>query len=203
MNASLPIRIIELDSTDAGLPIPLADAKAAVRVDHAFEDAVLKRKLWTAIETVENRTGLLMRPGIFAASLDAWPECGVYLPFWPFRAVESVSFYPSTGPIESVDAANYDTRPTPRGQQLYFYSAFGAPSLRPEKRGAIQIEFEAGYALAAEASEDPALRLPERAKEAALLLFGHLTKNREAVGDPLAVIPYSTDLLLQELRNFR
>jgi uncharacterized phiE125 gp8 family phage protein len=198
-----PIRTLVLDSSDAGLPIPLAEAKAAVRVDSAFEDLVLKRKLWTAIETVENRTGLLMRPGTFAISMDAWPECGAYLPWWPFRALEAVSYLPSTGSSVAVDAASYDTRPTPLGQQLYFYSAFGTPALRSEKRGAIQVEFEAGYALAAEASPDPELRLPERVKEAALLLFGHLAKNREAVGDPLAVIPYSTDLLLQELRNFR
>jgi uncharacterized phiE125 gp8 family phage protein len=202
---TMTLRPIEIDTSDAGLPITLANAKAAVKIDHAFEDTTLKRKLWTSIETVEKETGRIMRPGLYAMTVDAWPCNGeITLEAFPVRSVESMTYLPAAagGPV-TVSPASYYLEPTSAGAKVYFAEGFEGPELREGRRGAIEITFEAGYALESEALDDPALRLPSRLEEAALSMFGHLTKNREGVGDPLAVIPYSLELLIQSLKIFR
>lgn len=189
------------------LPIPLDAAKKALRIDHAFEDDVVERKLRAAVEFVEERTGLVLRPTTFRASLGRWPfEGEVRLEQHPVRDVVAVRYLGAGGgPAIEVPGDDYDWRILETGAEVYFFSSWSFPALLDESRDPVTIEFEAGYDEPAEdAGDDPEYRLPSRVEELVLLLAGHWFKNREATtSGTLADVPYSAGLLIKELRIFR
>lgn len=200
------IRKLEIED---GLPITTAAARKALRIDHAFEDDTLERKLRAAVELVEEKTGHVLRPTTFEVTFDAWPrhcDAELCLAMVPIRSVSEVSYYPEAGPARlPVAPAEYDWRRVDNGGELYFFASFSQPAISTDRRGPIAVKFEAGYDTAAgQAGDDPELKIPSRIVELVLLLAGHWMKNREAVdsGD-LAEVPFSAKLLFEELRIFR
>lgn len=191
------------------LPIPLAAAKKALRIDHAFEDDVVRRKLLAAVEYVEERTSRILRPSTFQVTLERWPcEGEVRFPLHPIRDVTAVRYIGEAGgPAIEVPGDDYDWRRLEEGGEVYFFSSWSWPALSPNSREPVTIELEAGYdepAAEGGGGDDPEYILPARVEELVLLLAGHWFKNREATtSGNMADVPYSAGLLLKELRIFR
>lgn len=189
------------------LPIGLEAAKKALRIDHAFEDDTVERKLRAAVELVEERTSRILRPTTFVALLERWPcESEVRFQMHPIRDVLGVKYLGQAGGAAiDVPADDFDWRRLEEGAELYFFSSWSYPSLSEKSREPISIEFEAGYDTPEDvATDDPEYKLPSRVEELVLLLAGHWFKNREAVtSGTLAEVPFSAGLLMKELRIFR
>jgi len=189
-------------TVDDALPIPIAAVRKALRIDHAFDEDVLERKVRAAVELVEERTTRVLRPTTFLATLSTWPTCDVCLPRAPVVAIEEVAYVGEDGVSSIVAPAEYGWRPTEDGAELWFASGWSWPSFSREVRDPVRIKFEAGYG--GDAGDDPERKLPSRVEELVLLLAGHWYKNREAVTvGAMAEVPIGASLLFKELRHFR
>lgn len=184
-------------------PIPVEEAKAALRIPHSFEDEVLENKLDAAEELIEARTTRVLRPCDFELSLKG--HVGpVELKVAPIRDVTSVEYRTLAGAWVLAGANEYEFLPSVGGGLVVFLSSAAPPEYDSE-RANLRIKFAAGYGDAGEADAvDPELVLPRRVRELILLLAGHWFEHREAVtsGD-LAEIPLGAKLLFEELRHFR
>lgn len=191
------------------LPIQIERIKAAMRIDHSFEDDHVKRVFLAAVDLVEKRTRRILRPTTFEASLRAWPcslDDALALTLHPIRDVTSVRYLGDGGtvPIE-VGVGDWSWRGLEVGAEVYFLSAWDFPTVNGDSRAPITIQFSAGYdSPAAEPGTDPERILPAQVEELLLLLASHWFKNREAVTTGTSIeVPLSAELLLKELRIFR
>lgn len=201
--------MIRATFVDAEPPITVADARAALRIRHTAESAVLEDKLRFAIEVVERRTTRLLRRHTLELTLADWPcdaESTIKLERYPVREVVSVEYRDEAGAWVEVLGANYDWLRTDEGADLYFFGSYTLPNLQSEHRDRVRVTFEAGYETGEEtgSGDDPELLLPAQARELVLLLAGHMYENREATSNAeVYVVPFALDMNLQDLRIFR
>ena len=193
-------------------PISTADAKAALRITHSFEDAVLERKLLAAEELVAERTTRILRPTDFELTIDLagdapfWAGHALDLGVYPVRDLTSIEIRDALGAWAVVPAEHAELNLTPTGGLAWLLSSASLPAAGlASGRSNLRIRFSAGYGDAGEGVDaDPELVVPARAIELVLLLAGHWFEHREAVtsGD-LAEIPLGAELLFEDLRIFR
>jgi uncharacterized phiE125 gp8 family phage protein len=126
----------------------LQQAKEALRIDHADEDALLSAYLAAAVEYCEARLNQALITQTKRLILPRWGTAGVIaLPYPPLRAIESVKYY-DDGVLTTWEAANYVVDIQGRPGRLWPAEGVGYPShdARPD---AIQITFECGWGNAA------------------------------------------------------
>jgi uncharacterized phiE125 gp8 family phage protein len=194
---------------DPTLPISIEDANAALRIRNDFENSVLDRKLWAALEYIEWRTSRYLRRAAVESVFLDWP-CNVenehYIAAAPVRAVTAVEYRDEAGAwVEAVDGS-WDWARTPGGARVYFFSTFSPPALSTEHPDRVRIIVEAGYYARTDSDTgaDPEVVMPARIEEAILSLAGHWFANREAstVGEK-AQLPLSLKMLVDSLRIYR
>lgn len=196
-------------SVASELPIPIEKVKAAMRVDHSFEDDHVRRVFLAAVDLVEKRTRRILRPTTFEVSLRSWPcslDDGLALDLHPIRDVTAVRYLADGGTVPiPVDAGSWSWRGREVGAEVYFLSSWDFPTLNGDSRAPVSVQFSAGYdSPAAQPGTDPEKILPAQVEELLLLLASHWFKNREAVTTGTSIeVPLSADLLLKELRIFR
>lgn len=202
------IRRLEVSSTP---PITLASAKAALRVTHSFEDAVVERKLRAAVSHFEFRTNRFMRVSDLELALTDWPvypdrDCfdGIRLIAAPVREVESIEYRNDAGGWVEIAAENWTWDRRDYGAEITFRSAYALPSLTSEFRDVVRVRFVAGYEPEGQVTGvDPELVLPDEYAEAVLMLAGHWLEHREAVTDgETAEVPLALNMVLQSARIF-
>ena len=107
--------------------------------------------------------------------LDQWPEEYIRVPLPPLQSVPAagIKYTDSAGAINTWLAANYlvDVYSEPGRIVLAYGKSWPSVMLQPAY--GIEVEFIAGYGVAA--------AVPERVKQAMKLLVGHWYENREAV----------------------
>lgn len=195
---------------DQTLPISVASANTALRIRNTFENEVLERKLWAAVEYLEWRSGRLFRQTTLEASFLDWPTgCDEVLTIAaaPVRDVTAVEYRDAAGAWQEItDPTSWDWRRTDTGAEVFFFSGFSPPALSSEYPERVRVTVEAGYYARAEVETgaDPEVIMPARLEEAILSLAGHWFANREAVttGEKAAV-PLSLKTVVDSITIYR
>jgi uncharacterized phiE125 gp8 family phage protein len=167
---------------DGDTILPLADAKAHLRVTHNDEDALIGQLRDAAIGHVERVSGVALAEGDWLWSARRFPP-RVDLPMGPVSAVGDATYLDDSG----VEQTYADAR-------LVGSSAFPAVNGSwPTAYDYAAVEFTAGLA-----SPDEAPELIAAAK----LLLGHLYENREAVnvGNIATELPLGVQALIDTYR---
>lgn len=162
-------------------PVTAAQAKLNARVTYTTEDGLFALWIPAARQMVEDETGLRVVSQTLKLELPSWPADGqVRLGIGPVTAVNSVKYYDAGGVQQTLaEGTHYQTwlgyRPPlvlPAPQKFWPVVQFG-------KVPAIEVQFVAGYASAA--------AVPERVKQAVLLLTTYWWNNRGDEDAPQAI----------------
>jgi len=159
-------------------PISLADAKAQMRIDSTDDDAEVDRVMRAAAEffAASIAGGRTWTPTVFDLTEGGFPlgRDRLYLPSPPLASVTSVSYYDTAGDAQTLEETTDFTVMAPSDEQGWIVPIVNTywPTTQ-DRDDALTVRFTAGYA-----DRDA---VPERAKHAIRLLFGHWWENREAV----------------------
>lgn len=159
--------------------LSVADAKAHLKVETAFEDDVIEALVEGAIARIDGPKGIgiCLIEQTWRLTLDRF--CGeIEIPLGPNVVVTSVKYTDADGAEQTVDAGDYQVADglDPAILSPTFSTAW--PGARFE-RGAVRIEFTAGF------GDDPA-DIPADLVGALKLMVGAAHKDREAGGVPPA-----------------
>lgn len=163
-----------LTQTPAIEPLTLADAKAHLRVDIVDDDALITSLITAARQWCEAFQGRAYVTQTWQLWLDSWPEGDeILIPRPPLQSVTSIKYYGADGAEYVMPATDYlvDTKSEPGRIVLGYGRTWPSVTLRPAST--IVVEFVAGYGAAS--------AVPEKVKQALLLLVGHWYAHREAV----------------------
>lgn len=162
----MAFELVPVASVDGEAVLPLAAAKAHLRVTHGAEDDLIEALRGAAVDAVQQYSMKQLVSG-------AWTWKGNFanpmrLGVGPVTAVTAISYLDSSG--ASVDLVAGDWRLGPNGTVL---SGIGKtwPSAAPGE-GVVTVAFTAGYA------NDTR---PAALVSAVKLMLGHLYKHREGV----------------------
>lgn len=162
-------------SVSAGEPVSepatLEELKAHLRVDGSTDDALIMTQAIAARELCEKMARRAFLTQTRVLTLDAWPaDRGFWLPFPPIQSVTSVTYTDEDGNESTWSASNYVVDTT--RQRIVVKRNASYPTDTLLESGAIQVTYVAGYSPSA---------LPERYRQAVMLLTGHFYENREQV----------------------
>jgi uncharacterized phiE125 gp8 family phage protein len=163
----------------------------------SVEDDLLTRLITAAREDCEDFQNRAYITRTYELWLDAWPDGDkITIPMPILQAVNSITYYDTAGDDKEMDEEDYivDTASQPGQVVLAYGKSWPSTTLRPVN--GICIEFDAGYGVTA-------ADVPMAAKQAMLLLIGHLYENRESVTDKsMTVLPMAVESLLWKNRVF-
>ena len=179
------------------LPVSLAEAKAAARVDETYDDAFILDSIASARKRVETMVRRTLTETTYRLTLDAFPLSGypIELDQPPLLGVDSVQYVDTNGVLQTMAASAYevDTDEEP-GRVKPVYGSALWPTTRPYTFRAVRIQYRAGYGSAASS-------IPPEAKRLLLLLVAHEYENREPVQvDRMSELPRTIQDLVWLLR---
>jgi uncharacterized phiE125 gp8 family phage protein len=170
-------------SNPEGYAVPLAELKAALRVDHEDDDARLQRAIRSETRRYEDFTDRVMLPTNFEFRIHHWRTM-ITLPCAPIRAVTAVAYLDEDGAEQSLGAGEWYFLATDTGGEIRFTDTFTSPALydRPQS---IMIRFAAGYddPDASGSGDDPDLVAPEIDRRNISLMVLKLYDGDEAMED--------------------
>ncbi|MBC7193870.1 head-tail connector protein [Marinobacter sp.] len=173
----------------------LQEAKAHLRVDIADDDGLIAALITAAREYCEAFQRRAYVTQAWEFTLDAWPNDNeIRLPRPPLQSVTAITYRDSAGTEYTMPTTDYlvDIKSEP-GRIVLAYGKVW-PSLTLYPAGAISIRYVAGYGDAA--------AVPQRVKQAMLLLIGHWYEHREGVitGTITKAIEFAVEALLWQDR---
>ena len=151
------------------MPITLAEAKAHLRVDHSSEDTYIESLIAAATSRIDGRGGFLGRAIMtqsWRLTLDVFPAGAILIPLPPLQAIDTAQYYDAAGAPLPLDYAVDDASEPAR---LYALGSAWPTGVAAQQ--AVEIEFTAGYASAAE--------VPAAIKHGLKLLIGGWYQARE------------------------
>lgn len=155
-------------------PVTLAEAKSHLRVDTTDDDDIITALIQAAREWCEEFQNRSYLEQTWQLWLDAWPDDDeIVLPRPPLQSVTSVKYYDTDDTEYTLDSSNYivDAYSEPGRIVLAYGKTWPSTTLRPAN--AVVVEYVAG--------NSEATSVPQRVKQAILLLVGHWYEHREAV----------------------
>lgn len=178
-------------------PVSLDEAKAHLRVTTTDEDAYIASLTTVAREWCEGFQQRAYITQTHKLTLDRWPRgCAIYLPRPPLQSVTSIVYTDSEGAQYTIEAESYivDTDAEPGRIVLAYGASWPSVTLRPA--AGVEITYVAGYG--------DASAVPQKAKQAILLLVGHFYEHREVVltGGISKEIEFAVHSLLWQDRVF-
>jgi uncharacterized phiE125 gp8 family phage protein len=172
-------------------PVTLTEAKAQTRVDGTDDDTFLTRLIQVARETVE----MIARRALFTQTwdlvLDDWPDDDeIVIPLPPLQSITSITYVDEDGTTTTLDTSTYVVDTYREPGLVLLASGASWPAVTLAESSAIRVRFVAGW--------DDVDEIPQRYKQAALLLIGHLYEHREAVSEVrnLNALPLGVEALL-------
>lgn len=185
---------LSIDVQSTSEPLTLQEVKDHLRVTLSDEDGLITRLLRTALEYVQDATNKQLVETTYTYRRDTFPRGSreLKLPVGPVSEVLEVRYIDLAGNEQTMDEADYhaslDREPAsvvPAYNEVW-------PAAR-RQRDAVAVQFTAGYG-------DPS-DVPDRFKEAMLLLIGHWYEYRQEVveGAIPTTIPKGVDALLAQL----
>lgn len=155
-------------------PVTTAEAKSHLRVDIADDDTLIAALIAAARQAFEEINGRSLFTTTWKLILDAWPAGEtIVLPRPPLQSVTSIVYTDTDGNTTVWGASNYvvETMRTPGRVYLGYNKSWPTATLRPASP--ITVTYVSGWADVAD--------IPQRYKQAILLLVGHWYENREAI----------------------
>lgn len=180
------LKLIAAPTTE---PILLAEVKSQLRIDSTTEDTYLGTLITAAREYCEVFQNRAYITQTWELTLDTWPRFPFRLPMPPLVSVTRIDYHDTLDVEITWAASNYfvDTDSEPGRVGLGYNIVLPTTTLRA--LNAIKIQYVAGYG----AADD----VPQRTKQAILLLIGHMYENRETVSPvDLKEIPFAVSSLL-------
>lgn len=173
-------------------PVNLTEVKTHLRVDITDDDNLIAALITAAREYCEGFQNRVYITQTWRLWLDAWPDGSeIKIPRPPLQAVVSIKYYGADNAEYVLPLSDYivDTANEPGRIVLAYDKCWPSVTLRPAN--AVCVEFVAGYG-------DGAANVPQRVKQAMLLLIGHWYDTREiaAVGHVTAEVPFTINALL-------
>lgn len=151
------------------LPVPLAEAKLHLRVNHDDEDDLIEGLIKASSEVCENimRRSVLIRE--HEAVLNRFPKTILKIPMPPLITVVWLKYINTKGEeITLVEGTDYMA--VPELDPGIIYPIYDWPGDTLNTPDAVRLRVETGMIVP-----------PEPVKQAVLLLVGHYYENREAV----------------------
>lgn len=157
-------------------PVTLAEAKAAIKVQIADEDAFVTQLIAGATKRIENWLGRPLIARDYRITLDCWPADQVIsLPLRPVQSVDRVALVREDGSELVLGTASYRSDLSRGAERLYPVQGGRWPTLYLNRAG-INIDFRAGFGTAA-------TDIPADLRQAVLTLVAHYFEYREAEND--------------------
>lgn len=179
-------------------PLTLDEAKAQCRVDVADDDTLITALIVAAREYCEARDWRAYVTQTLDLYLDAWPVGSqIELPRPPVQSVTSITYTDEDGTAATISASDYVLDTVTEPGRIVLKSNISWPSVTLQIVNGIVVRYVAGYGLA--------VAVPQRIKQAMLLLVGHWYENREqtTVGAVSRSIEFAVESLLGVERAFR
>jgi uncharacterized phiE125 gp8 family phage protein len=181
---------LKLNAPPEEEPISLEEAKAHLRVDINTDNELIEALIAAAREYCETFQGRAYITQTWELWLDAFPaQSWIQLPRPPLQAEElEVKYYDINDHNETFEDYFVDTKSEPGYIVLNTGAAWPSIILRPAN--GVCVTFTVGYG----AAED----VPQKVKQAMLLIIGDWYENREAK----STIPKAAEALLWQDRCF-
>lgn len=169
-------------------PVTLSEAKRHVNVVATDEDSLINGLIIAARELVEQDTSRALIHQTWELELDDWWSDALELPRPPLSSVTSVKYYDANDVLQTLPITSYavDTRREPG---LIWWDEDYTQATLSDEANPVLVTYVAGYGATAGS-------VPQRAKQAILLLVGHWYRNRE-----LAVVGTITNEIAQTYRR--
>jgi len=175
-------------------PVTLDEAKAALKVEHNDDDALIDAFIDAAVSHLDGYSGILGQ----ALLTQTWRQdfsCfakRLRLPFGPASAVVSLTYYDADNELQTLSSSVYCLLSDVRGPFVQLQYGQSWPS-HVSRDDAISVSFTVGR------SDD---LLPPAIRAALLMLVGHFYENRGFDADGSKVtLPRSVDALLAPHRR--
>ncbi len=168
------------------------EAKLALRIDSATEDALIDANILTAMAWAQHQTGVAMGEQVVEIALDGFPSGAIELELSPVTSIVSVTYADTSGAWQTLSPASYAL--DDYGSVHWLLPAAGSawPDTY-EAANVVKVRYVAG-------TQSP----PPTARAAILLLVGHLYENRQEVADArLQRLPLGARSLLDSLKVWR
>lgn len=190
---------LTLTTPPAEEPVSLAVAKVHMDVDYTDHDAYISSLIATVSAHMDARDGVLGRCMVtqtWTMKLDDFPrgERPIYLPFAPTQSITSVKYYDADNALQTWDASNYEFETGDFDPCIHVADSSSYPTTRT-RRGAVVIEFVAGYGSASD--------VPAPLKQAILLMVSELYERREMAVMATYVPTRTIDSLIAPYRRNR
>ena len=182
---------LALITPPASEPVTLTEVKRHCNVVATDEDTLLTALIAAARELVESMTSRALITQTWRVRLHTWFADGFQLPRPPLIAVTSIKYFDESE-TEQTLAANAYLVDTDRQPGVLWWDDETVQPVLDDRPNGVSILYTAGYGAAA--------AVPNRAKQAILLLVGHWYKNREAVGRAEGEVALTVERLVQSLR---
>lgn len=178
------------------LPVTVAEAKQHARVTTSADDAYIEALITTAADYAQQRTGRAIGLQVWEGATDSFPR-EFELPLPPTVEVLYIEYVDSSGDVQTVDPDTYTV------------SNFGVyTTVRPNygeswpvarcERDSVRVRFSCGHD---PGGSPPALDLPQRVRQAILVMVAELYDNRSDKVDDLSIeFQGAIDALLRTAR---
>ncbi len=179
-------------------PITLAEAKLQCRVDLSDEDSLITSYITAAREWCEKIDWRAYLTQTLELWLDAWPDDRVLmLPRPPMQSVTKIEYYDTADIKYTLVPADYYVSQAAQPGRIHLTYEASWPNTTLREMEAICITYKAGWTAAAS--------VPQRIKQAIMLLVGYWYANREAasLGSVSREIDFSVRHLLGVDRAMR
>jgi uncharacterized phiE125 gp8 family phage protein len=156
----------------ATLPVTLAEAKFHLRVDHAFDDALITGYIARAtgyFDSVDGVLGRCLEPQTLEMALDAFPAAEIQLPLGPAASVVEIPYIDTDGVERVVNSTDYVLDDFPVEGWIVPLADVPWPATM-NTVNAVRVRWVAGTGC------------PEPVKQEILLMVGDLYNKREAAG---------------------
>jgi uncharacterized phiE125 gp8 family phage protein len=163
----MPLQLITPPAVE---PVTLEEAKAHLKVDTAYDDALITALIAAARARAEWHTGRAFVTQSWVLWLDGWPHGNcVEIPLPPLQAVTSLTTYASDDAATVLDASLFQVDIASSPARVTLKSPAIVANTR--KLNAIAIAFTAGYG-------DAAADVPQAIRTAILEMIAELYTNR-------------------------
>lgn len=171
-------------------PVSIAEIKAHTAIDFADDDTLLEGLLGAAVAYLDGLSGVLGRCLVNQDWQQSFVVWDAQLPL-PFPDVSSavVRYRDVDGNTQTVPSDQYEIIAGYEATYVRFLEAFTWPDVDSDRLQPIEVEFTAGYGLAAD--------VPQQLKVAIMQISTHWYDNRDAVsGGSMNAVPLAFDALI-------
>jgi uncharacterized phiE125 gp8 family phage protein len=168
--------IVPVLATLATSPVTLEEARRHCRITDTAENSVIEGMITGATDVCQNLTSRQFLTATRVDEFDSFPAEELELGRWPLVSVTSIVYVDADGDEQTWTASLYQSDTTaepPRIKPAYNESW---PTIRSGIYAAVTVTYTAGYGATASL-------VPDRFKQAIMLLVGHWYNHREAYED--------------------